>query len=154
LDLETCVAKALYHDGIVVSLGSVGNAPGPGRIEVADNRWKATVKLLGPFASAFFVLPSFNPGTTWEVLWLKKNGRLEDSIFIMPPEPRSSFSGRMELDMTDYWYGTRHHLEHIIKLPEYDPKGMFIWFTNSGAIRGTRQIKRRLSDFRRVLPAR
>ncbi|MGB2805588.1 MAG: hypothetical protein WBD64_11930 [Candidatus Zixiibacteriota bacterium] len=153
LDLETCVAAALRRDGVVVSLGRAGKAPGPGKIEVANELWQATVELLGPFASAFFVLPSSSPGTAWEVHWLKENGRLEDSVFIMPPEPRSGFTGIVP-DMTDYWHDTRRHLENVVDLPQYDQRGMLIWFANDGAVRRTRRLKRRLSEFRKTLPHR
>ncbi len=153
LDLETCVGAALHRDGVVVSLGGSGKAPGPGRIEVADEHWQTTVELLGPLASAFFVLPSFRSGTSWEVYWLKENGRLEDSIFIMPPEQYRVFHG-MVLDIADYWHDTRRYLEDVVNLPEYDPKGMLIWLANDGTVRRTRRLKRRLSEFRRALPDR
>jgi hypothetical protein len=151
LDLETCVAAALQSDGVVVSLGTAGEAPGPGRIEVIDEKWQPTVELLGPLASAFYVLPSSTDGTTWEVNWLKENGRLEDSIFIMPPTWETGLS-IMGIELAEYWHDTCYHLDDVVDLPKYDPKGMLIWLFNDGAVRRTRRLKRRLSEFRRALP--
>lgn len=152
LDLETCVAEALHHVGIVVALKEKGEAPGPGKIEVPNAQWKPTIELLGPKASAFFILPYYSDGAVWEVVWLKKNGRLVDSIFIMPPKPSSGFN-RSAFDIGDYhWYEIRRRLKNYIELPEYDPKGMLIWFTNDGAVARTRHLKRQLSVFRNALP--
>jgi hypothetical protein len=113
IDLETLLADAFRADGLIC-LGKHGEAIGAGRIEVSDSEWQADVKKLVARAAVVLVVPSTSEGTMWEINYLKENGHLPKSIFVMPPKADPGF----EIS----WHGMVGHLP--IWVPVYSRSGM------------------------------
>jgi hypothetical protein len=87
-DFETFLAIAIESFAPLIALGVGGEQIGAGRIDIAEDDWQNTFKLLAGSAHSVFFLPFHRSGTQWELHWLLETPRvLQRCIFVVPPLP-------------------------------------------------------------------
>lgn len=86
-DLETLLAMALDGYTPLVALGRPGEQVGAGRILTTDENWRQVFSHLANKATLILLLPSPQPGTTWELrIVLNDFILLSKTLFIIPPQ--------------------------------------------------------------------
>ncbi len=122
LDLEIILSDAMATIAPIVALGRPGEHFGSGRLSAAENDWREVVKRLTEKAATIVVVPSYHPGTLWEVDLIKQSASLRKCLFVMPAQ-----AGFIGLNISDYWSKTSAALADIgLGLPLYDKGGC--WF--------------------------
>jgi hypothetical protein len=125
---ESYLAWAVRKLGPLVALGEPGEHLGAGRIKTTDADWQQAVKALVGKAKAVLIIPSDRPGTLWEVQYLRSEGLLPKTVFIMPPEARG-------FDWRARWNDARKALGDFgAALPEYDRHGLMFRLDAEGQV--------------------
>ena len=99
--LEDTLVEAFRSTLPVVALGKPGETFGVGRILVDEDSWQKAASELMQRASLLICLPSSRPGSHWEMNQITLNHYLSKTVFIMPPNPPSSF--RTWKDLKEDW---------------------------------------------------
>lgn len=122
--IEQQLARAI---GDLRVVGGLESTVGQVRVLSSDDDWKEKFARLAKAAARIFVLPLLGPGTLWEIEWLKENGLLSKTIFIMP----------MSLTFTDYgatWEASKAELAaNGISVPHYKRGGMTFMIREDGS---------------------
>jgi len=107
----------------VVALGKPGETFGVGRILVDEDSWQKAASELMQRASLLICLPSSRPGSHWEMNQITLNHYLSKTVFIMPPNPPSSFRTwkglKEDWDLLKQQVGSKG-----ITIPEYKTDGL------------------------------
>lgn len=118
-DLEEILERGVRSYGDLIALGTPGETIGSGRILTSNTNWMREVVQLGSRARALIVMPAANPGTRWELEWLKQERAYRDCLFLMP-----GLSGGF--DGLEYWKRTAQELQPLIQLPRFvGPPALF-----------------------------
>lgn len=130
-DFEYVLAAATQETTPLIGLGRLGEAIGIGRIETDDTQWKDNVKMLCRAAHHIYVSPLDTEGTRWEMQFLKDEGLLEKSVFVMPPS-NSSFN---KSELGQKWNSARIAYDAIgIQIPEYSSYGQLFRIDKNGRL--------------------
>jgi hypothetical protein len=89
LDLETLLAMALDAYAPLIVLGRPGEQVGAGRILTSEDAWQDDFHTLSSKALVIRLLPSTQPGTTWEMQTILKDASLlSKTVFLIPASER------------------------------------------------------------------
>ncbi len=128
VEFESVVEKALRSIGSVVALGKPLEHWGAGRIKVADDVWQDAIKKLIDNAQLIMLLPSPRPGTSWEVEYVLSSGAVRRTIIVDPPNHMGA--ANKTYNPAAEWAGVRQvFLDHGFVLPEDDPEGRLVYFS-------------------------
>ncbi|MEA3277913.1 MAG: hypothetical protein U9Q81_22035, partial [Pseudomonadota bacterium] len=131
IDLETALAYSLAPLLPVVALGQPGEHVGAGCLASTDEAWQSNVQRLIADASLILAIPSAQPGTLWEMNYLKESGHFGNTIFLMPPE-LPFLGGRY----SRHWEAARTALKpRGILLPPHFKKGLLFRLDENGRSR-------------------
>lgn len=140
VDLESLIANACRPWGPLLGLGRPGEAIGAGRIYSSDEDWEEMFFRLAEKARSIIVVPAISTCTFLEIEWIKSNGFLSKTIFLMPPTTHLRISemaslaftsnhGLSERDYAKNWEDVRVRLCGLgIVLPPYAQGGSLIQF--------------------------
>ena len=121
--LEDTLVEAFRSTLPVVALGKPGETFGVGRILVDEDSWQKAASELMQRASLLICLPSSRPGSHWEMNQITLNHYLSKTVFIMPPNPPSSFRTwkglKEDWDLLKQQVGSKG-----ITIPEYKTDGL------------------------------
>ena len=128
-DLESHLAAALRRHTPLIALGRPGEAYGAARVPTSDEEWKEDILLLLQRSKAILLIPSHQPGTIWEIALIRREGLLQKSVFIMPPQSKKIIhTGRR-------WQEAKVALRELdLELPDYQRRGMLFAFENTGRV--------------------
>jgi len=122
-DIERLIARALRPTAYFIALGKPNEHRGAARILTTEENWQDAVSKLSKQAKLIFILPSFRPGTYWELKNLLRNGWLEKTIFFMPPTNNAWYSSD-SLVVEDDWSKTQSAFLNLgLTLPDATPEG-------------------------------
>jgi hypothetical protein len=139
MDIESLIANSCRSCGELLALGQPGESIGAGRISSPDHSWKDSFVRLAERARAIVVIPAKNAGTLFEIEYIKINGLLGKTMFLMPPRTVKTFSelsfeGSNERDYAENWAHVREVLLELgINVPPYSQSGAVIEFIDDGA---------------------
>lgn len=176
LDLETVVHSALWREMPLIAAGRPGDiGSGAGRVVLTDDGWQSGVAALAHAAELVVIIPSANPGTLWEMNWLREHGKLDQTIFVMPefpkdPQMRYSVNPFLGSGFVRRYDSAEHYLDHArdwdaaveaaatigLALPPYRYEGALFRLDRSGHVRVVRplsliSIGRRVRRVRQLL---
>lgn len=137
-DFEAVLERGLRRKGRLVGLGVPGEAVGAGRILTSEQTWRDRVIKLGGNARCFVVLPAPNPGTEWEIKWLKETRLFSGCLFVMP-------GAQPGFDGAAYWASTRQALRNTVKLPRFFGLPAIFCFDSNGVAYGVALAARGLA---------
>jgi len=121
--LEDTLVEAFRSTLPVVALGKPGETFGVGRILVDEDSWQKAASELMQRASLLICLPSSRPGSHWEMNQITLNHYFSKTVFIMPPNPPSSF--RTWKDLKEDWDLLKQQVASKgITIPEYKTDGL------------------------------
>ncbi|MGO6679593.1 hypothetical protein [Rhizobium leguminosarum] len=114
--IETQLARAV---GDLRVVGGSDDIVGRVRVLSSDADWKSKFSRLAHASSNIFVLPAAGPGILWEINWLKDNGLLKKTMFLMPSDDMTS------KDFDALWNDSCDQLYSAtgLKFPKYRPLG-------------------------------
>ena len=125
LDFEAALEYSVRCYGPLVAFGRPGETLGAGRISARESDWPEAVRRLGSRARGFIIIPSANPGTRWELEWLKSERGFRDCLFLMPGD-QPGFDGAA------YWSQTMEMLSDIMRLPAFAQVPMMFCYDRNG----------------------
>lgn len=115
-DLEVAIADSFWPILPFIGLGEPTEAYGTGRAFTKEINWKHYIKSMIDSALFIIIVPSFKPGTLWEMNYIVKNDYLKKCLFVMPWQTSS-------YGMRD-WEKTQKCTADIgIELPGYTQDG-------------------------------
>jgi len=123
-DLERACAQALEDSAPLISLGRPNARLGAGRIETADENWKALFDQLVIHAARLIMVPIGQPATLEEVKTIAATpDLLAKTVFVRPADRRSSkFTFKPDptvKSVRGMWEWTRHEVAD--RLPGFPP---------------------------------
>ena len=86
-NFEAALAYSLNQSTDIIALGRGSDQLGPITVQTEDAHWKLRFKELAGDAAAIVMIPAATQGVLWEIETLKRQGYLEKTVFVMPPEP-------------------------------------------------------------------
>jgi hypothetical protein len=126
--LEDTLVEAFRSTLPVVALGKPGETFGVGRILVDEDSWQKAAYELMQRASLVICLPSSRPGSHWELNQIMLNHYFSKTVFIMPPNPPSSF--QTWKDLKEDWDLLKQQVASKgITIPEYKTDGYYFLST-------------------------
>ncbi len=133
-ELEGFLASALRKSGPLIALGEPGEHLGAGRILTTEENWQSIVQRLAKNSKGILLIPSDRPGTLWEIQYLRLEGLLSKTIFIMPPEARG-------FDWRAQWQQGRRKLGDFgAALPEYQQYGLMFSMDEQGNLKNASNL--------------
>jgi hypothetical protein len=129
--LEDTLVEAFRSTLPLVALGKPGETFGVGRILVDEDSWQKAASDLMQRASLLICLPSSRPGSNWEMNQIMLNHYFSKTVFIMPPNPPSSF--RTWKDLKEDWDLLKQQVGiKGITIPEYKTDGILFSIDTTG----------------------
>lgn len=87
LDAEQVMRLALDRRLPLIAAGRPDDLRGgAGRLVLPSENWRPIVAELARRAELVLIMPSANPGTLWEMRWLRQYRRFEGTVFLMPEQ--------------------------------------------------------------------
>ena len=129
IDLEVQLARAAERIFPMRAIG--GWTVGAGKVEVNDAEWKSAFQRLAEKARVIFLVPLDQPGTRWEISWLKAKRLFAKVICVMPPS--TVIEGK---PMKETWEEARSALRNDgLQLPPYHYRGSLFLLNDDGTVR-------------------
>jgi len=129
-DFETMLAYSIAPTLPLVALGKPGEHLGAGRIRTTDEYWRDEILRLMEAARLILIIPSYRPGTLWEISTLREKGFFPKTIFIMPPE--LNFHG--DKYSKDWQQTVDAAQEKGVEFPFHVPSGLFFRLSPDGEL--------------------
>ena len=80
--------------------------------------WKETVRMLAESSDLILVVPHKSEGVSWEMTFLIETGRIDRTLFVMPPLS-------IDTDVAEMWRNATEMMAgHGLQLPAYRPDGL------------------------------
>lgn len=122
-DIERILARALRPTAKFVALGKPGEHRGAARILTTEKAWQAELAALADKAKLIVLMPSYRPGTLWELSYLKERSLFGKVVCIMPPSDNGFYVAK-ESNTEAAWDKTRAACSKLgIPIPDHTPKG-------------------------------
>lgn len=129
VDLEAALAEVVEAEIPMVALGEPGEHFGVGRIKTTDQQWQDDLRVLAEKALVLFAIPSDRPGTLWELDFIREQGFLRKTVFIMPPKAQ-----RKAMPWAEKWQQITSGVKHL-QLPPYEKHGLVFALKDDGSLR-------------------
>ena len=129
MTLEGVLNRVLSPHFDLIAIGGRPEGYGPSRILMPpDLDWKDTFNIVFDLSILVLIVPHKGDGVFWEAGQLVARRALGKTLFVMPPASR-------RFDAKAMWKAGRKRLsKHGLRLPSYDPAGMFVRLDPDGAV--------------------
>ncbi len=129
MTLEGVLNRVLSPHFDVIAIGGRPEGYGPSRILMTpDLDWKGVFNIVFDLSILVLIVPHKSDGVRWEAEQLVARRALGKTLFVMPPTSR-------RFDADAMWKKGRKLLANYrLRLPRYDPAGMFVHLDPDGAV--------------------
>lgn len=144
--IEAIISDALDRTFPTVTIGNRGDTFGPGEVIVSDKVWQDAFHTLAKGAGLIFIYPFAQPATALEIGYLKSQGYLKKTVFIVPPlkgKLKGAFLGRPVTNLRGIYEISRDDFrKEGLEMPDVGDLGGVFLLNDDGRLGNSIKAKR------------